>query len=362
MNIAFLTSADSWHVPIRTKYFIKKGYNVFYYGIKPGGDRPIRPQGVKYFEIASNHRYLGFINKAKQISKLTQKHQIDILHIMGMGQSVFAPFANVKKIVIENNGSDVLVAPKKQPFRKLIYKFMYKYANGVVQDSKISRQAGIQLGAPEKNNVIIELGIDFDIFNFDVKKGEARKKLGIEKEKIVFSPRGFTELYNITTIIKSIPYVKKVYPDVKFVFCRHFGELGDKYQQLADSLRVTNNIIFTGYLDNEKEMPCYHKDADLTVSIPSSDSSPRSVYESMACGTPVIISELPWYYGKFVAGKDLVTISDINGEMLSKAILDVLTSTLKVDIKNAYNYVKQHIDMNDHSKLMEDLYQRLLYK
>jgi glycosyltransferase involved in cell wall biosynthesis len=34
----------------------------------------------------------------------------------------------------------------------------------------------------------------------------------------------------------------------------------------------------------------------VAVSIPSSDSSPRSVWESLASGLPTVVSDLPWVH------------------------------------------------------------------
>jgi glycosyltransferase involved in cell wall biosynthesis len=43
-------------------------------------------------------------------------------------------------------------------------------------------------------------------------------------------------------------------------------------------------------------MADYYRAADLCVSIASSDSSPRSAWEALACGCPLILSDLPWVH------------------------------------------------------------------
>jgi glycosyltransferase involved in cell wall biosynthesis len=43
-----------------------------------------------------------------------------------------------------------------------------------------------------------------------------------------------------------------------------------------------------------EQLPDYFRAADACVSIPRSDSSPRSVWEAMACGCPCVLSDLPW--------------------------------------------------------------------
>ena len=121
-----------------------------------------------------------------------------------------------------------------------------------------------------------------------------RKKYNITKDqKIIFHSRGLREIYNIDIIIKSIPKVKEIFPDVIYMFCGYFDDL-NPYKNEIKKLGVEKNVIFLGKLDRLKELPYYYSDADVVISIPSRDSSPLSVYESMACKTPVILSKLPW--------------------------------------------------------------------
>jgi len=367
MKIAFLTLANSWHIPVKTKYFVSKRHSVYYFGLYPGGENFIEPKGVNCIEIKSKYHNKIFrvFSKMYQVRQLSKKYKIDVLHVVGIIYSIYALFAKAKKVIIENNGSDVLVVPEKFLFTRLFYKifygYLYQFSDGVVQDSKVAQEAGIKYGAPISNNEIIELGIDFEIFNFNITKGVAKKRLGLDSnQKMIFSPRSFRPNSNIDTIIKTIPIVKKIFPDVKYVFCKHYGDLEQYYLQLITELKVEDNVKFTGFLDNELDMPFFCIDADLVLSVLSSDSSPRSVYEAMACGTPVIISELPWYHGKFEKNKDLLTVPTKDPNQLARVIIQVLTGDKVPNLDSAYQKVEKNINMVNHSKNLEALYYRIL--
>ena len=144
------------------------------------------------------------------------------------------------------------------------------------------------------------------------------------------------------------------------MFCRHFGELENNYKRLITNLEVQNNVTFTGFLNNELDMPFYCTDADVILSVLTSDSSPRSVYEAMACGTPVIISELSWYHGKFEKDIDLLTVPVRDSKNLAKSIIDILNHSNVPNVESAYNKVKENINMVSHSKNLEALYYRIL--
>ena len=113
-----------------------------------------------------------------------------------------------------------MIVPKKIWYYKWYYKLIYLFCSGIVQDSDVSKQAGIQYGAPIKNNEIIDIGVDFSLFNPDIKEGYIRNKFGLSKNDIIIlQPRGFRKIYNNEIILKSVSIVKKRYPSVKYIFC-----------------------------------------------------------------------------------------------------------------------------------------------
>ena len=70
-------------------------------------------------------------------------------------------------------------------------------------------------------------------------------------------------------------------------------------------------------------MASYYQAADVCVSIPSSDSSPRSVWEAMACGCPVVVSDLPWVHELIEPERDALVVP-IEAAALAGAIGRVL--------------------------------------
>jgi len=70
-----------------------------------------------------------------------------------------------------------------------------------------------------------------------------------------------------------------------------------------------NRVRFVGAISHD-EMPDYYRLADVTVSIPSSDGTPMSVLESMACGTPVLVSRIPNYDAHYIEDQRTVMMVD----------------------------------------------------
>ena len=366
MRISFLHQPNDPYTIVRIKYFLSKGHTVYSitFPVK-SKKKQIRIDGLTNIELPDI-----FLNRIFLLKRLvyiwhiynnTNKLNLDILHVVNAESIILATFSASKKTVLENQGSDVLLVPQNFFWIKYIYRYFYKYMDAVIQDSKIAQEAGLEYGAPEKNNKVIEIGIDFSIFNDKIKKGIVRKKLGlINNEPIVFSSRGIGSIYNIDIIIKSIPLVKRHFTNIKYIFTSTYGNLSDEMKQFININNLYDNVIFTGWLNHEKEIPFYYRDVNVVVSVPSYDSSPFSVYEAMATMTPVIVSDLPWLNAKFTPGKHLITVPVRDKNILAVEIINILNGNTVVNLKSAFNIVYEKINMMDENAYLEHLYNSLL--
>jgi len=100
-------------------------------------------------------------------------------------------------------------------------------------------------------------------------------------------------------VIESLPILLSEFPDIAFDVVGDGSALYN-FQQLAMSLKISDKIVFHGQVDHEKVIRLM-QEADLfcfpTV---SSEGFPKAVVEAMACGLPVIttnISSLPQLIG-----------------------------------------------------------------
>jgi glycosyltransferase involved in cell wall biosynthesis len=66
-------------------------------------------------------------------------------------------------------------------------------------------------------------------------------------------------------------------------------------------------------------MPDVYRAADVVVSLASSDSSPRSVWEALACARPVVVSDLPWAREELEHGRNAL-LTPLEAEGVAAAI------------------------------------------
>jgi hypothetical protein len=181
-------------------------------------------------------------------------------------------------------GSDVLI----KPFRSRIYRFFairsLKAAAHVTVDSKRMQEEIIELCGVRAD--VIQNGIDVgSILGFT----NARPPTLAER-KCVLSIRGFTELYRIAEIIEARNR-SSTHGDVPIALRYPFYEASYRTQCLS-LLRPGDKDV--GRVDTD-DIPRLFTEARLVVSIPRSDSSPKSVYEAIFYGCAVAITHHAYF-------------------------------------------------------------------
>jgi len=330
MKILYLASSSDWHIDLWAQYFTKH-HSVYLFSDKENylDDQPFEGVVVNhsagllgsvlnFFGITSHKLFQ--INKlisakyyAFKIDALIKSKKIEVVHAHNLYYGYVASFLKSQvPVIFTPMGSDIIIHAQEN----LIYKHMarrafYKAAL-VTGDSLLVQKRGYKVGAKVEKNHIIQNGVDSSIFY--PKDNSIKKDFHVTKDEfLIFSPRAITRLYNIDIIIDSLYKLKESNHRFKCMFSFAFG--GEYYSELKQkviALGLENYVIWLGYIKYE-DMQLYYNASDLVISVPSSDSSPKSVYEAMFCGKPIIISDLEW----------------------SHELLDELECVCRVDVRNA---------------------------
>lgn len=143
---------------------------------------------------------------------------------------------------------------------------------------------------------LIPMGVDKHKFSPTKRDDAFREKFAINGAFLLFVGR-LSEKKGVEYLVKAMPAVLAKFPDAKLVIVGH-GELADTLKHLvAQELHLSCSIIFAGGIANH-ELPALYATADIFIgpSIVARDGDregfPVSFMEAMACGTPLIISDI----------------------------------------------------------------------
>ena len=242
----------------------------------------------------------GAASHVRWIRGLLRELRPDLVHAHWLpGFAFFAAVAGARPLVAMAWGSDVLRA---RPAQKLANRVALRRAALAMADSQALLDAMVALGAPRSRCVLVNWGVDLAAFRPAGDRREVRAELGLGDGPVILSPRSLMPVYNPRVIVDAWAQVAAERDDVQLVL-KHMGVV----REVLGELPYPERVHVVGHVDYER-MPAYYRAADVCVSIASSDSSPRSVWEAMACGTPCVLSDLPWAHEQITDGREALIV------------------------------------------------------
>lgn len=140
---------------------------------------------------------------------------------------------------------------------------------------------------PHTKYLYVNNGVDINKFSPVLDKTALRRTLNLPKDKKIFIWAGvFLPGKDPFVMARAILKLKE--KNAFFVFCGEGPLLGHTKELLLDN----PNVRFTGQIKNIRD---YFQSADFYVSTSLSESFHLTVYEAMACGIPVILTDIEAY-------------------------------------------------------------------
>jgi glycosyltransferase involved in cell wall biosynthesis len=377
MKICYLANAESIHIQRWVKYFAENGHEVHLISPRSFGNKSIK--NVKLYlvkELHSQIRSIRFIFFPMnlllgiiQVKELIKKIKPDIVHAHYIGEyGLHGALACSQPFIVSAWGSDVLRAPKKSKLSKYTVPYAIKKADVITTTAEFMKEYLIRtFNVPGGKIIRIPWGIDLKIFHRGYEEGVERLKesLGIgANSPIILSNRHMDQKYEIQSIIDSIPYVTKKYPNAIFVFIRGYGsiEFENEMKVRAEKLGVINNTRFVSIRITPEEMAVYLNMADVFISIPKTDQFGSSIMEGMACGAIPIVSDIKVYGQYLEDGKNAFFVNPEKTKEVAEQIINCIEHP---ELKEKFYKINRKIieekeDWNKNAKKMEELYEKLL--
>jgi glycosyltransferase involved in cell wall biosynthesis len=199
---------------------------------------------------------------------------------------------------------------------RLIEDYVIKNTDVVVTRTESLEKELHQRGA--KRVAIIPLTFDEDVFRPGLDVTELKKRFGVRDEKILMFIGRLHPVKRLDLLLKAVQQL-----DMKFkLFIVGAGELEDELKEMAESLGVADEVLFTGAVPYS-DVPKFINMADLMVMTSSIEGQPRVLIEAMSCGTPAVGTNVFGIKDTIIDGVTGYLTSDdpaIIAEKISKAL------------------------------------------
>ena len=379
MRICYFADGRSVHTKRWISFFVGRGYEMHLISFKPMDAE----QAAEMEEIGVRcHGHVGDFHLKKfwltlkdlqKVRRVLKKEKIDILHSHFLGANTwFATVSLFRPHIITVMGGDV----KGETWQP----------NGNIQERMLTPMAleKADVVTVWSNNIgkIVERyrtktpafewvhgGIDLRKFTPAPKPKYLLERLGIpETSRVVFSPRLVRRLYNIDQIARAAGLVCDKLPDTYFIIALPTIILDEEYTAEIKNVFAGNaardRVRFVSTIPHH-EIADYFRLADVTVSVPSTDGTPMSVLESMACGTPAVIGDLADYDADYFENEKTVLTAQVNNpQSIAEAVLRYLNEP-DFAARLAEEALRRVLESGSYEfqmSKMEQIYRRLLKK
>jgi glycosyltransferase involved in cell wall biosynthesis len=207
---------------------------------------------------------------------------------------------------------------------------------------------------------LIQFGVDTAKFRPGLDTAKLRAELHLDGRRTVFVPRAITPLYRTLTVVRAFSSL----PDdciLVLIIYNHSEPYLAEVRSEVTRLGLDDRVRFLPGIDHDR-MPDAYSVADVVVSIPESDGTPVSLLEAMACGRPVVATDLPsvreWLAG--IADWALVDVGDESGTASAMRHALTLSSQATEDLGERFRaVVASRADYVTNMELVEAEYRRL---
>lgn len=355
MKIALLAPSRSIHTQKWALFYQSQGIDVKVYTFKDHyseDNAKLVPTIVLPKSLPGKASYLA---AAPALKKMLKEWQPDVLHSHFVSSyGLLGAMVNYKKYFVSVWGKDIFDFPKKNKLNKKLIEFTLSKATAIFSTSHVM--------AKETNlytNRFVEVtpfGVDINIFYPEAAKEQTSDKI------IIGTVKALEDKYGIADLVKGFALFYKEFPNSELLITGD-GPQRAEYEQLTKELGIDAVTTFTGKVPNTEVPNVIRKMSIFAVpSTENSESFGVAAVEGMACGVPVVVSN--------VGGLPEVVVDGVTGIVTDKESPEQLASAFKKLAKNSdlreamgqagVSHVAEHYSWVDNAHYMLELYKKYL--
>jgi glycosyltransferase involved in cell wall biosynthesis len=314
-------------------------------------------------EKAGRGRYLKAI---RCIIKLIRENDIDILNIHDGGAVSFigrVAALMTGKITIstihiyagEWGKSRRWFVLKEKFFEYITRPLVKKY----IAVSNARKEELIQKGIRESKILVIQNGVDYNLFCNTQSKRDFRKEFSINESDIIIALIGHlgVEKGHIF-FLESAKIILENNHETRFVIVGD-GYMKDELIDKAREIGIEGNVIFTGF---RSDIPNIMNTIDILVLPSINEGMPMVILEAMSAFKPVVATKVGGIPEIIVDGETGYLVPPCNEHRLAEAVIRLLNNPEKAkDFGNAgFKRVKMYFSAGQMASKTQDLFESLI--
>lgn len=312
-------------------------------------------------------------------SGLLDFRRFDLIHALkshyrsGLPALILRKLSFFRKAVLDFDESDWQILVDRGRYRdakisRFIEGLISNKFDGVIAGNDRIREYLVKNLGVEKGNILTVMshGIDSSKFSPEVDGSAIRKKLGLDRSKVITYMGTLTSLEQMSPVLHGFKAIADEYKDARLMIVGD-GQVKQNLIDLAESLRIRKKVVFTGQVLHER-IPEYLAASDILISLLFSPPSARrgnpgtKGFEYMAMGKPIIVANTPYASDIYEHGRAAYLVDSAEPEEVKHTYTSIVENEREARKKaaRARELAVTKYDWMVLSKRLEAVYKKLL--
>jgi glycosyltransferase involved in cell wall biosynthesis len=205
--------------------------------------------------------------------------------------ALLVALAGFQPLVSMSWGYDLIHDAHRNTLWSWATRFSLQRSAVMIGDCDTIRQLAISFGMPDERIITFPWGIDLQHFTPEGKAYVQPENTSPNDTFTLLSTRGWEPIYGTDLIARAFASAAGHHPGLRLVMLGN-GSQAAVLRQIFTRSGVQDRVFFPGQI-SQADLPRYYRMADLYISASHSDGTSISLLEAMACGKPVLVSDIP---------------------------------------------------------------------
>jgi len=294
MRVLYFTERDTPHDRRFLTALAGTAHQVF--ALRQFACQPQTPAGITELTWPAGQpdwsNWAGWRAGVGQFAKILAEVRPDVVHAGPVqGPALAAALAGFHPLVTMSWGSDLLLTAQRSPWMRAATRCALDRTDVFLGDCQTVAEAAVGFGFPRERMVLFPWGVD--LAHFSPESGQEaglalRSALGWEDRFVLLCSRTWAPLYGVDDLAQAFAEAARQDPRLRLLLVGA-GPQAELIHGLLDPLGA--KVHFAGRV-TQADLPAFYQAADLYVSPSHSDGSSISLLEALACGRPVLVSDI----------------------------------------------------------------------
>lgn len=356
MRICFVGPANSAHIVKWCTWFTNHGHEVHVISFSQGDitNTTVHVIDAGVTAQSSDFVKIKYLLSGKQIKKLIDEIKPDIVNAhYATSYGTALALSGVKNYVLSVWGSDVYDFPQKSFLHKALLKYSLKKASYLFSTSQAMADEARKY--TDKEFEITPFGVDTELFS-------PNKRTRTEKDDsfVIGTVKGLSDKYGISYLLHAVAEIKNQGNIPIKLRIAGKGPQEKEYRQLANEIGISDITNWLGFISQEQAAQEWaNMDVAVIPSTLESESFGVSAVEAQACGTPVIVSDIPGLMEATKPGETSVVVKRKDRHAIAAALNELYRDRKKLEEmgKLAVDFVKETYELNNCFNKIERLFE-----